>query len=301
LGAVALQDFLTWELPPRDWLVEGLIQERDAVMVHAYRGIGKSRFVHGLGLVLACGGNFLRYSCPEPRGVLLVDGELPREELQAMLRQQLGSTAREPAEPFKILAADLVLDPLPSLGTRAGQERVEAELDGVSLVILDNISTLCGGTGPENEAGSWEPLQGWLLELRRLGVAVVLVHHDGKGGLQRGTSKREDILSQVVQLKRPADYSPASGCQFEVHLTKARGVFGEDAEPFEAELGSDSDGQPTWTWRPLEDAKKRQVLQLHEEGLTQRDIARQLGIGVATVNRKIKQLRAEGSLPEGRE
>jgi len=32
--------------PPREWLVEGLIQGRDAVMVHAFRGVGKPRFVH---------------------------------------------------------------------------------------------------------------------------------------------------------------------------------------------------------------------------------------------------------------
>lgn len=300
-GAIALEDFLAWELPPREWLVEGLIQERDAVMVHAFRGIGKSRFVHGLAVALASGGGFLRYACPEPRGVLLVDGELPREALQAMLAAQVAAVERRPSAPFKILAADLLHDPIPSLATRAGQDLVGAALDGVSLVILDNVSTLCGGTGPENEARSWEPIQAWLLELRRMGLAVLLVHHDGKSGVQRGTSKREDILSQVVQLKRPADYSPDAGAQFEVHLTKARGVYGEQAEPFEAECRAGETGQVLWSWRPLEASTTRQVLQLHEQGYTQRQIAHELGVGLGTVNRRLRALREEGALPDGEE
>lgn len=297
-GAIALLDFLRWELPPRSWLVEGLIQERDAVMVHAFRGIGKSRFVHGLAVALASGADFLRYRCPDPRGVLLVDGELPREELQAMLAAQVAGAEGEPCAPFYILAADLLQDPLPSLATRAGRDLIETHLDGVHLVILDNVSTLCGGTGPENEAASWEPLQAWLLELRRMGLAVLLVHHDGKNGAQRGTSKREDILSQVVQLTRPTDYSPQQGARFEVHLTKARGVFGDQAEPFEAECRTDENGRALWTWKGLEESRKRQVLHLAEEGLTQRQIRDELGIGLGTVNRKLRQLRKEGALPE---
>ena len=34
--------------------------------------------------------------------------------------------------------------------------------------------------------------QEWLLRLRRRGVSVLIVHHAGKGGEQRGKSRRED-------------------------------------------------------------------------------------------------------------
>ena len=292
-GAVRLEEFLRWELPPREWLVEGLIQERDAVMVHAFRGVGKSRFVHGLAVALAAGEPFLRYTCSEPRGVLLVDGELPREELQAMLAAQVGGEPGRLSAPFKILAADLFHEPLPSLAQRSGQDLVEAQLEGVSLLILDNVSTLCGGTGPENEAGSWEPIQSWLLELRRRGLAVLLVHHDGKGGAQRGTSKREDILSQVVQLTRPAEYSPAAGAQFEVHLRKARGVFGDAARPFEAEYRTDQDGRAVWGWKPIADGIMAEALRMAQEGVGQREIAEVLGVSAATVNRRLRKGRGE--------
>jgi hypothetical protein len=58
----------------------------------------------------------------------------------------------------------------------------------------------------------------------------------GKGGQQRGTSRREDVLDTSISLRRPADYSPAEGARFEVHYEKHRGFYGADAEPFEAKL-----------------------------------------------------------------
>ena len=57
-----------------------------------------------------------------------------------------------------------------------------------------------------------------------------------KGGGQRGTSRKEDILNTVISLRKPPDYSPAQGARFEVHYEKARGFYGKDAEPFEAWL-----------------------------------------------------------------
>ena len=53
---------------------------------------------------------------------------------------------------------------------------------------------------------------------------------------QRGTSAREDIMDTVISLRRPREYSMAEGARFEVHLTKARGILGDDAKPFEANL-----------------------------------------------------------------
>ena len=44
----------------------------------------------------------------------------------------------------------------------------------------------------------------------------------------------------------------------------------------------------------MEDVVKSQVLQLHRDGLTQRDIAMETGVSKSTVNRKLKILREEG-------
>ena len=260
-------------------------------MIHAYRGVGKSRLAHGLAVATAAGGRFLKWTVPQPRGVLLVDGELPREDLQKMLAQAVAASEAEPRAPLRILSADLSGAPLRSLATDAGREQVEKHLDGVSLLILDAITTLCPGSGPENEAESWEAMQSWLLDLRRRGLTVLLTHHDGKGGAQRGTSKREDVLSQVVQLKRPPDYRPAEGARFEVHFTKSRGLVGPAADPFEAWLRPGPSGVDIWTWRPLEDVLAAAAKELAEEGFSQREIAKELGVSQPTISRALKRER----------
>jgi hypothetical protein len=71
------------------------------------------------------------------------------------------------------------------------------------VIFVDNISTLAR-TGRENEAESTSAGVGARAATR--GRSVVFVHHAGKGGAQRGTSRREDVLDSVIALRRPQDY-----------------------------------------------------------------------------------------------
>ena len=109
-------------------------------------------------------------------------------------------------------------------------------LQGLDLLILDNLSTLCTSRS-ESASDAWVPMQNWLLGLRRRGISVLLVHHARTNGRQRGTSRREDALDTVIALRRPEDYSPEQGARFEIHFEKLRNrVNGADAIPFEEAL-----------------------------------------------------------------
>ena len=90
----------------------------------------------------------------------------------------------------------------------------------------------------------------------------------------------------MIQLKRPQDYRPGEGARFEVHFSKARAVIGAAAEPFEAQLTKVSE-RYLWTWRPLEDELAQTVTDLSKRGLTQREIAKEVGIGLGSVNRAL--------------
>jgi putative DNA primase/helicase len=182
-------------------------------------------------------------------------------------------------ENLVFLTADLTPDGLPDLGTIDGQKRLEKYLEGFDLIIVDNLSTLCR-TGAENEADSWGIMQAWAVNQRSLGRSVLLVHHAGKSGAQRGTSRREDVLGTVIQLKHPSGYTPTEGANFEIHFTKARGFFGLDAEPLEAQLNLDG----IWTWKRLNEAKAADAVALYQEGKTMREVAKELGISSSTVS-----------------
>jgi putative DNA primase/helicase len=153
------------------------------------------------------------------------------------------------------------------------------------VVILDNLSTLAAGLR-ENEGDDWGELQAWLLRLRRLGKGVILVHHAGKAGQQRGTSRREDALDTVIALRRPGDYVPTQGACFECHVEKARGLAaGPAAAPFSAALIETPDGGLTWTYADLAAAQRERAAELLAAGMSIRDVAEETGLSRSVVHR----------------
>jgi hypothetical protein len=95
----------------------------------------------------------------------------------------------------------------PDLSTLEGQAWIDQQVGDTEVLFADNISTLVR-SGKENEAESWLPVQNWALRHRRSGRAVAMLHHAGKGGAQRGTSRREDVLDTVISVRQREDYSP---------------------------------------------------------------------------------------------
>ena len=86
LTAFGLNDFLSLEIPPREMLLTPILPERSLAMLYAPRGIGKSWLSLSIGLAVASGQSFLRWSAPRQRNVLYVDGEMPLVSLQERLR-----------------------------------------------------------------------------------------------------------------------------------------------------------------------------------------------------------------------
>lgn len=283
IRSYTLEELLTADFPPRANLLAPWLPEKGIVMVYAPRGVGKTHFALGTGYAVASGGTFLRWAASAARPVLLLDGEMPAVVLQERLATIAANAEREPPEGYvRLLPYDLFAEGGPDLSTDEGQAELEPFIGDAALIVVDNISTICRG-GKENESESWSAIQAWALGQRRKGRTVLFVHHSGKGGDQRGTSKREDVMDTVIKLTRPADYTPSEGARFNVEFTKSRGFAGADADAFEAHL---IDGR--WATRDIEDVRAARILELKASGLTQRQIAAEVGCGVATVNRALK-------------
>ena len=156
-------------------------------------------------------------------------------------------------------------------------------------MVIDNLSTLFR-SGRENESESWNPIAQWALKLRTQGKSIIFVHHAGKNDNQRGTSKKEDILDTVIKLKRPDDYESKEGSRFEVHFEKSRGFAGSDANPFEVKLEL-TENKANWQIKEIEDVEEIRVLEFSKEGLTQREIAKELNISPSKVNRILNRIK----------
>jgi putative DNA primase/helicase len=290
LMVLTLEEFLTMTLPDRDYLLHPIIPMQGIVILFAPRGIGKTFVALSFALAVAGGLSVFNWRAPKGYHVLYVDGEMPALAMQERLSAlALGMAA--PAHAMKnlsILTPDMQSRPMPDLATPSGQMALEPFLDGINLLVLDNLSTLCR-TGKENESQSWQPMQSWLLDLRRRGLAVLLVHHAGKSGDQRGTSAREDIMDTVISLRRPRQYSMAEGARFQVHLTKARGIVGDDAKPFEVHLKTEENSLQ-WDVQELDDAELDQLKQLLSEGFSIRDCAEEMGMSKSAIHRLKRRL-----------
>jgi putative DNA primase/helicase len=283
--AVNYDDFLKAKLPPRETLLAPWLPRRGLAMIHAPRGIGKTHIALGAGWAVAAGGGFLRWTTPGGAfRVLLLDGEMPGVVLQERLKRVVDASGLAPPMPdyLRLAAADILRDGLPDLADPSSQGFYSDIVADADLVVVDNLSTLCRGL-KENDADSWAPVQSWCLSLRRQNKSVLLIHHDGKNGGQRGTSKKEDVLDTVIGLRKPPDYQADQGARFEIHFEKARGFFGPEAEPFEVRL----DGEQ-WRESEIKSGDDLGTLTaLHQQGLSVRQIADRTGLSKSSVQRKL--------------
>jgi putative DNA primase/helicase len=292
-----LKQLLALDIKPRGMVLDPIIPDKGLVMLYATRGTGKTHVALGIAHAVATGSTFLRWQAPRPRRVLLIDGEMPASALRERLQQLAAATdGGDNAEKLNIIVGDLVDLGIGNLASPPVQAELEPWLEGIDLLILDNLSSLTTALR-ENESDAWSPIQQWLLRLRRRGMSVLIVHHAGKGGEQRGTSRREDVLDTTLNLRRPSDYAATEGARFEVHIEKGRGIHGDHAKPFEAKLDI-CDGKAVWTVKDVEEMDRGRIAALLATGMTVRDVAEEIGISKSVVHRlkqKIEQEAAEAA------
>ena len=289
------EQLLTLKLPKREYVLNPILPDKGIMMLHAARGTGKTFFVHSLAYAIASGGMFLGWKAERPRKVLVVDGEMSLADLKERIAGIATGCHTELSNPdnLKIIAADYHDNGLPDLSHPEGQKPLWSHFEAAEVIIFDTLSTLFTSL-KESENDDSQKANSLFLELRRKGKAVVIVHHSGKGGGQRGASRREDPLNTIIALKRPDDCDGFDGAVFNVVFEKNRGFYGKDAETFKAEMITDASGGMVWRKTEIADASAMRVKELKAEGMTQREIATEMGIGLGTVNRILKTLKENG-------
>lgn len=283
-----LGELLEMDIPPREWLLYPFLQERSTCMLYAKRGVGKTYVGLSIALAVAGGVNIMDFNADTAHKVLYIDGEMSAYDLRERARGLalgLGDSFGG-FDNLQFLSAELQPNGAPNLAHPETQREIEALLDGVDLIIIDNLSALCS-FGRENEAESWGPMQRWLLHLKHQGKSVLVIDHAGKNGDNRGTSKKQDALESVINLEQPEGYKTSEGARFIITYTKSRGVHGEDIEQCEARL-REGDVPDSLTWdicgyiSPKEqrsEAERARARELKAAGKTSREIAQIMGIG----------------------
>jgi hypothetical protein len=285
---ILARDLMAAELPRRQLLLDPLLTTKSLALLYGPRGHGKTFVAMGIAWAVASGASFLGWRADTPRHVAYLDGEMAAGDI----RDRLAMLGPVP-DKLELMLADLgTFTSTPDLGTERGVLELCALFGNrfPDLMVIDNLASLAGFRGNPDP---WRHLQRFLMMMRRLETAVLVVHHANKQGLQRGTSRREDLVDLVMAIRRPADYRQSDGARFELHFEKARSLYGPAIDPIEAQL-SVTDGRAQWSWGTLEEREPDRVAALLRDGLNPNQIARELGMSKSKAYRLRAQLEAQG-------
>ena len=280
---MSADDLVCLEIPPRTAILtesgSPVFYESSVNQLLAWRGTGKTLFGLGLANAFASGGQILGFKADRPRKVLYLDGELPLSQLQERVRDMVALENRRNVQLFnpEMLPTPRGIDLLHG-GDFAALKRMAAR-SKAEVLILDSQSTLM--SGDSNKTEFQEPRQAALRELRWMGLCVIETHHLGKQGLQRGSSKNDDILDMQIRLNRVKDWEPADGLLFELTYEKIRHAARLDSG-YQVSL---EDG----LWVRQESDELKSAAELFKQGKSEREVARELDITSSKARRlKIK-------------
>jgi len=234
LRSVDLGALLDAQLPARDWLLTPWLREQESALIWAASGVGKTMLTLSLALAIAGGGSVLGWRAPRPARVLIVDGEMPLDDLKDRLTS-LTATVEDldldaARKNLTILARhhQAPETPFPDFGAEDQQAAVLATIRGYrpDVVILDNLSTLAT-LDDENGAAETQRVVRLLTRLKQAKIATLVVHHSGKTGKTfRGSSMLATTFEVIIGLTREAgaEALDASGsAHFKIEWTKFRG------------------------------------------------------------------------------
>ena len=307
LVATDVFDLIAANLKDPEPIISPLIFEADLMMIYGWRGVGKTWFSLGLAYAIASGGQFLTWTSKRPRRVLVLDGEMRASRLRKRLLLIAAGSDSEAENGFlRILTRDMVPDVVewPDLGRPEGRDAlgVLIEAEQPEVIIVDNLSAWLRSGKGENDEESWRDCASWLLQQRSKGRAVVLIHHAGKGGQQRGTSRREDILDTVICLKRPDDYDPADGMRCEFVFEKARNLDGDEIQTLAVDF-STKEGKAVFTSSAIKSDVLSQIHTLIAAGASRSEIQKETSLSRFQLGRLQDRAKQQGrpfALPDSR-
>lgn len=291
-------------IPKRKFLLGEWMPEDSFGMVYAPRGVGKSWFCMAMAVAIAEGREtFLGWPINSQQNVLYIDGEMAKVDL----RDRFADLCSKPLDNLMIMPSETLYregtpialdDPAEQFAIETMLEALDADGRRAQVIILDNLSTLRRGVN-ENDNTETQALITWLVSLRHRGYTVVLVHHAGKSGQQRGASIIEVPMDYVIKLAPPENSKPVfgDGARFEFTFDKVRAKRPQH-DKFTALLRPDENGQLQLFYDTLESNLDDYFFVLRflgEEGdVPQREIAKHLNMSLGKVNSAIKRLSQHG-------
>lgn len=283
---VTVLDRLKIRRPRQLWGI--LIRLGQLGLIFGWRGTGKSTFLLALALAMATGAEFLGFAAKKAAKVILLDGEMDLHSMQSRVRTVQSSLGVELSDNLKIMSPELFAGVMPKLTTPEGQKEIDRALgDDWDVLIIDNYSSFSSG---REDADAWAPWLPWLLRHKRAGRTVIIVHHTGKNGTQRGASNHEDQMDFVMSLRPPKVSSEDDALKFVISWTKSRHLPASYTKPFQVEFRQTEAGPYSWTKSNEIDASPQlaEAIRMKADGKNLIEIGKALKKDKSTISRWLK-------------
>jgi hypothetical protein len=208
-SALSLRDLRRWQMPEREWVVEGLIPTGSLSLLSGREKAGKSLFLIDLVTSVATGEPFLeRETRAGPAGLLFL------EDHPGDVRDRIDK--RIPARddsPLYFLPADGSLEDLRfSLTDDDSLARLEETVTFYKLRLLAIDPLRETHNLAENDADQMAPVIRPLRQLaHHLNVAIVLAHHQNKAGESRGSTAIRASVDQELHWSVDEEAAELSG------------------------------------------------------------------------------------------
>ena len=300
--SISLKELTIMDIPPRKAIIDPLIMEGSSMEINGASGIGKTWFTLEMLCSICTGEKFLgKYEVANPRPVYYIDGEMPLESIRDRMNMIMARYIykyKVSEIPFHISNPLLFKNNfIPKINdTKITQPMFKDEVKRFSdiyqkplFICFDNLS--CLTDYKENDNDDWTSMLDMYTELKHEGHSICHVHHVGKGGHQRGASRKHDALDTVIHLKRPEEYDASEGAVFNVKFDKHRHFAGEYARSFKCAIKVDDNNKVSWDISDFKDVASEELLTAYCMGLpdiTYTKLEEEFGISKSSIGRTIK-------------
>lgn len=279
--------FLDEQITPKKVFVtdkggDSLLTSSSLNEIFAFRGYGKSLFMLALVNILLHGGEVLGFKATGGQKVLLCDGELPPEDLQMRLKKLVGKSA---GRLHLMSPHNMPRHVFPPLSDPDYQARFLEQVDALKpdVIVFDTLSACF--KFDTNDTDLWIIVNQFFIELRNRGICLIVTHHAGKNGTQRGRTDGDDNMDLIMKLDLPKDHLAGQGLNFILSYEKVRGD--SRLTGFQATY-SDSE------WEIVIELERESIINMVNDGKSYKVIEVDLGVSSKKISAAVKYAKQMG-------
>jgi hypothetical protein len=149
-------------------------------------------------------------------------------------------------------------------------EMLREYTDNADIIVIDPLTKFTVG---HNSVVSWSLLSAQLRRLTEQGKTIIIFHHEGKDGKQRGTTELDDEIDTKIHLQSLPRIKNGVLVTFEKHRDDE--TLGKALKPFELRWDKGPNGLLKWEtvdaepsetkrWVPLSEAKNDPIRSVEE-------------------------------------